>query len=101
MVSRTRNIMVKKKSKHRRSGYNQKFRFNVNLNDYGVPGEMLNWCKKRSDGKWGWWFRDTKRFNHDWQWYPEQTEAYMSFQYKRDALRFWFWWQRNLKDLQE
>ena len=89
--------MPKKLSK--RSGYGQRFRFNINLLDYGVPGEFLDWCRTQADGKWGWWFLDTKKFDHNWQWYPEQAEAYLSFQYKRDALRFWFWWQRNGESL--
>ena len=70
MEFRTRNIMVKKKNKPKRSGYNQKFRHNIYLNDYGVPAELLDWCRKRSKGKWGWWFRDTEEYTDHWQWYP-------------------------------
>jgi hypothetical protein len=92
MESRTRNIMVRKK---RRSGYLQRFRHNICLNDYGVPAEFIDWCKKKSKGLWGWWFETCPEWNefHANPYNPEYHEkntAYMSFQLKRDAVRFWF-----------
>lgn len=101
MESRTRNVMVKR----RKSGYLQKFRHNISLNDFGVPGECMNWCKKHSKGHWGWWFKTCPEWDEPFvdpydPEYHEKNEAFMSFQYKRDALRFWFWWQKNLKELQ-
>lgn len=95
----TRNVMVKKKK--RRSGYLQKFRHNICLNDYGVPGEYINWCKKKSKGLWGWWFETCPEWNEPYvdpydPEYHEKNTAYMSFQYKRDAVRFWF---ENIKEI--
>ena len=97
----TRNIMVK--NKRRSSGYLQKFRYNICLNDFGVPYEYITWCKKKSKGLWGWWFETCPEWNEPYvdpynPEYHEKNMAYMSFQYKRDAVRFWF---ENVKAMAE
>lgn len=61
--------------------------------DYGVPGECIDWCKKKSKGKWGWYFMTDKETEFDWQWDPTDARAFVSFQYKKDATRFWWWYQ--------
>jgi hypothetical protein len=92
------NIMVKKK-RRKKSGYLQRFRHNIDLNSFGVDGDLIEWCKRQSEGSWGWWFWTHPDWhNLDYDTYDERAygrnRAYMSFQYKKDALRFWFWWQR-------
>jgi hypothetical protein len=89
-----------KKKQRKKSGYLQKFRHNIDLNNFGVGAELLDWCKKHSDGAWGWWFWTHPNWhNPDYDTYDERAyennRAYLSFQYKRDAVRFWFWWQKN------
>lgn len=94
MESRTRNSMVKKKKRH--NGYLQKFKYNVTWGDYGVPGECIDWCKKKCRGNWGWWFETAPEWHLNWN--PEYNTAYMSFSHRRDAVRFWF---ENLKTLEK
>ena len=92
MESRTRNIMVKR----RKSGYLQKFKYNVCCNNYGVSGELIKWCEEKCRGNWGWWFDTAPEWHSHWN--PENNLAYMSFSHGRDAFRFWF---ENLKILEE
>tara|TARA_Y100000592_G_C5379942_1_gene272914 strand:+ start:455 stop:772 length:318 start_codon:yes stop_codon:yes gene_type:complete len=69
-------------------GYLKKFRFNIDMNSNGIMGECISWCQENCDGKWGWWFQGPESDNpyeHNWQ----KQNSYMSFQYKRDATRFW------------
>lgn len=97
MECRTRNIMVKRKK--RKSGYLQKFRYDISLNINGVPAICIDWCKKNCQGKWGWWFDSHDDYDPLWHNYEAQ-DAYMSFQYKRDAVRFWFENVRELAEIQ-
>lgn len=71
-------------------GYNKKFRYNVPLGDFGVPGELIHWAKANCKHKWGWHF-----VAHDEQdyWNPEGQDAYFSFNSKREAV--WFWLQKD------
>ena len=87
------------KKQRKKSGYLQRFRHDIDLNSFGVDGDLIAWCKRRSEGSWGWWFWTHPDWhNHDYDTYDERAygrnRAYMSFQFKRDAVRFWFWWQR-------
>jgi accessory colonization factor AcfC len=88
------------KKPRKKSGYLQKFRHNIDLNTFGVGTELIEWCKRHSVGSWGWWFWTHSNWDnlaidiYDEQAY-KYNRAYMSFQYKRDALRFWFWLMRN------
>ena len=69
-------------------GYQKKFRFNIDMNSNGIMGECIEWCQVNCQGKWGWWFQGPKSDNpyeHNWQ----EQNSYMSFQYKKDATRFW------------
>ena len=94
MESRTRNIMVRKK---RRSGYLQKFRYDIYLNNNGVPAICIDWCEKNCQGSWGWWFNPHEDYDPMYH-NVEAQDAYMSFQYRRDAVRFWF---ENVKSMSE
>ena len=70
-------------------GYQRRFRFNIDMNSDGIMGDCIEWCQQNCTGKWGWWFENTALYDpmrHNW----EEQNAYMSFQYKRDATRFWF-----------
>ena len=69
-------------------GYQQQFRFNIDMNSDGIMGDCIEWCQQNCEGKWGWWFENTDLYDplkHNW----EEQNAYMSFQHKRDATRFW------------
>ncbi len=69
-------------------GYMQKFEHNIDLNSNGVMGECIEWCHENCTGRWGWWFDpagDIKTAKNHW----ENQNAYMSFQRKKDATRFW------------
>lgn len=89
---------IEMKKRRKKSGYLQRFRHDIDLNSYGVDGDLIEWCKRHSQGSWGWWFWTHSDW-HNWAYdtYDERAygknRAYMSFQFKRDALRFWFWWQ--------
>ena len=69
-------------------GYEKKFRFNIDMNSNGIMGECIEWCQVNCEGKWGWWFEQKDLYDpmrHNW----EEQDSYMSFQYKKDATRFW------------
>tara|TARA_B100001094_G_scaffold141029_1_gene136679 strand:- start:44 stop:364 length:321 start_codon:yes stop_codon:yes gene_type:complete len=70
-------------------GYQKKFRFNIDMNSNGIMGDCIEWCQVNCEGKWGWWFDGPTDLydpmRHNW----EDQDSYMSFQYKRDATRFW------------
>ena len=69
-------------------GYEKKFRFNVDMNSNGINGECIEWCQVNCEGKWGWWFEGPESdntYHHNW----EDQDSSMSFQYKRDATKFW------------
>ena len=69
-------------------GYMKQFRYNIDMNNNGISGECIEWCQINCEGKWGWWFEPAQVIinpaNH-W----EHQNAYMSFQRKKDASRFW------------
>lgn len=69
-------------------GYEKKFRFNVDMNNNGIPGECIEWCQEHCEGKWGWWFEQTDLYSTAWHNWEDQR-AYMSFQKKKEATRFW------------
>ena len=70
-------------------GYEKKFQFNIDMNSNGIAGDCIEWCQINCEGKWGWWFEGPTELydpmRHNW----EDQDSYMSFQYKRDATRFW------------
>ena len=69
-------------------GYMKRFRFNIDMQSNGIGGDLIEWCQINCSGKWGWWFEPTQEIinplNH-W----EHQNAYMSFQRKKDATKFW------------
>jgi len=69
-------------------GYMQKFRYNIDLNCNGVMGECIEWCQLNCTGKWGWWFEPVGEIDNPKNHWEHQN-AYMSFQRKKDATRFW------------
>ena len=69
-------------------GYQQKFKFNIDMNSNGIMAESIEWCQINCEGKWGWWFEQKHLFSEKWHNWEDQN-AYMSFQKKRDATRFW------------
>ena len=69
-------------------GYNQHFKYSVYLADHGVDSALIEWCEDNCKKKWGWWFEPLHDDNTFWD--PEQQAAYMSFQDRREAMRFWF-----------
>jgi len=76
--------------------YQKQYRYDVCCNDYGVPGECLNWCERNCTGAWGWWFDTAAEWHTAWD--PKNNMAYVSFSRKQDAFRFWF---ENVKILEE
>lgn len=109
MELRTRNIMVKKKRIPRAGedryyrgkdpkgcGYGKKFRYNIKLDDYGVPAECLHWARANCKCKWGWWFKP--HTGHDTNWNPEKQDAYMSFNSSKEAVLFWWNKEKILND---
>ncbi len=69
-------------------GYEKKFRFNIDMNSNGIMAECIEWCQVNCEGKWGWWFKPAGQIENP-QNHWEDQDSYMSFQYKRDATRFW------------
>lgn len=69
-------------------GYEKKFTYNIDMNTNGIPGECIEWCQSHCIGQWGWWFEQTDLYSTAWHNWEDQR-AFMSFQYKKDATRFW------------
>ena len=69
-------------------GYEKQFKYNVDMNSNGVMGECIEWCQMNCTGKWGWWFEPANRVDNPANHWEDQN-AYMSFQKKIDASRFW------------
>ena len=69
-------------------GYMQKFRFNIDMNRNGIMGECIEWCQINCVGKWGWWFEPCQEISNPMNHWENQN-AYMSFEKKKDATRFW------------
>jgi hypothetical protein len=69
-------------------GYMKKFRFNIDMNSNGIMGECITWCQINCEGKWGWWFKPVGEIQNPTNHWEHQN-AYMSFQRKKDATRFW------------
>jgi hypothetical protein len=69
-------------------GYEKKFRYNIDMNSNGIMGDCIEWCQHNCEGRWGWWFDNKEQYNLNWHNWEDQ-EAYMSFEKKKDALRFW------------
>ena len=69
-------------------GYMQKFEYNIDLNSNGVMGECIEWCQVNCEGKWGWWFEPVGEIENPKNHWEHQN-AYMSFENKLDATRFW------------
>jgi hypothetical protein len=70
-------------------GYNKSFEHDIPLGDYGVDGECIDWCALNCKKKWGWHF-DAKADYNEWLHNYEEQQAYMSFESREDAFRFWF-----------
>lgn len=68
-------------------GYDKKFRYNIDMQSNGIPGECIDWCEKNCTYKWGWWFEATDLYNTAWHNWEEQR-AYMSFTNKKEAMKF-------------
>ena len=68
-------------------GYQKKFKFNIDMNSNGIPGDCIDWCEKNCEYKWGWWFEDDGTVHPTNHW--EHQRAWMSFANKKEAMRFW------------
>ena len=86
---------MSKAKKKNKGKYLGRFKYDVCVNDYGISGELFDWCEKYCKGRWGWWFDNGPEWHH---WNPEQNIAYISFSHRRDAVRFWF---ENVKVMEE
>ena len=69
-------------------GYMKQFKYNIDMNSNGISGECIDWCQQNCRGKWGWWFEPAGQIDNPHNHWEDQN-SYMSFQYKKDATRFW------------
>ncbi len=69
-------------------GYMQRFKYNIDMNSNGIMGDCIEWCQIHCKGKWGWWFEPAGEIENPRNHWENQN-AYMSFQRKYDATRFW------------
>ena len=70
-------------------GYEKKYRYSLSLGTYGVPAELIHWCIDKCKHKWGWWFKTNGTWYEDWSAH-ETNEAFMSFNSRKEAFKFWF-----------
>ena len=69
------------------SGYEKRFKFDVDMHSNGIMGDCIQWCVNNCKGRWGWWFQQTNLYDpirHNW----EDQNSYMSFEIKREATAF-------------
>ena len=69
-------------------GYDKRFKYDIDMNATGIMGDCIEWCQVNCKSRWGWWFEpagDIENPKNHW----EHQNAYMSFEMKRDATRFW------------
>ena len=69
-------------------GYDKKFKYDIDMDSNGIMGECIEWCQQNCKGKWGWWFEPAGEIENPRNHWEHQN-AYMSFEKKTDATRFW------------
>ena len=69
-------------------GYMQQFKYNIDMNSNGIIGACIDWCQSNCEGKWGWWFEPAGEIENPKNHWEDQN-AFMSFEKKLDATRFW------------
>ena len=69
-------------------GYMQQFKYNIDMNSNGIMGDCIDWCQSNCEGKWGWWFEPAGEIENPKNHWEDQN-AFMSFEKKLDATRFW------------
>ena len=69
-------------------GYEKQFEHNIDMNSNGIMADCIEWCQINCQGNWGWWFKPAGNIGNPQNHWEDQN-SYMSFQYKRDATRFW------------
>ena len=69
-----------------RYGYGKKYRYKINLQQYGVGFEIINWCLRNCKSKWGWYFIPAKSdgYLEDY----ENQHAILTFKSRQDAVYF-------------
>ena len=61
-------------------GYNKRFKYNIPINNTGIPYFVVIWCAENCNHRWGWWFdKKTK-------------EARMSFENRNESIFYCFKW---------
>ena len=65
-------------------GYNQSFKYNVPLVKLDISMNIINWCDRYCDGKFGWFFEDCQP-SRSW---PARQRAVITFQKKTDCFSF-------------
>ena len=69
-------------------GYMHRFRYNVDMHSNGIMGDCIDWCQLNCEGKWGWWCEPAGEIESSKNHWEDQN-AYMSFEKKIDATKFW------------
>ena len=69
-------------------GYMHRFRYNVDMHSKGIMGDCIDWCQLNCEGKWGWGFEPAGEIESPKNHWEDQN-AYMSFEKKIDATKFW------------
>ena len=34
------------------------FQYKIQMEDYGIPGNIIQWCLSNCEGKWSWYFHN-------------------------------------------
>ena len=67
-------------------GYGKTYRYQINLNQYGVGYDIIQWCLKNCKSKWGWYFVP-KQGKDEWSSY-EHNDVVLTFKSRQDAVYF-------------
>lgn len=67
-------------------GYGQKYKYRINLKQYGVGFNIMTWCYENCKSKWGWYFIPAKD-STEWSGFENQ-EAILTFKSRQDAVYY-------------
>ena len=68
-------------------GYQKQFAHNIDMNNNGMGGDLIECCQVNCKSKWGWWFKPTGDIQNPANHWEHQN-AYMSFEDQREATAF-------------
>ena len=67
-------------------GYGKKYKYKINLQQYGVGFPIITWCLENCKSKWGWYF--ITKSNVEWADDYKNMDCILTFKSRQDAVYF-------------